>query len=453
MVMSVVLRSIDTLLKWTGVALIASPLLWVALARIDVPLSAEAQAWRQPEPDEIAADQNAYYAIIGFYAEDAQADINRAGRQMLGEYLERLKIEPDLKEFKYRQERKIAGKPSELCSPLTGSCLQLAREHRDELERLTKDNAVLLQRYYSLHRYPHHRETAPSLLSSPLPAYPGAIHDLFLAQIALETRGEQTSALEALARDTDFWRMVLRDSRHLIGKMLATRYVLANLHLLSDILVSSPIRERDAALVAQMLRPLDDEDRDLTAAMRNEYRIAAAEWFQSYDRGVRQGLEKHSWVTRTIVLPFAFAAVRPNHTTNLLQERFAELARTARTGPSGNTAQIAPSKKRRFGDSPWDFLYNPLGKFFVYETPPEVSAYSARIGDLDGFVRLVTLQSQIRKNRIAASDVPAFLAASPDTLRDPYTGRPMNWNAEVRTLWFARKGGRKNEKGILEVRL
>lgn len=432
--MSAALRAIDRLLKWAGVLLIVSPLLWVVLARIDVPLSPEAQAWRQPEPDEVAPEQNAYYAFIGFYAQDPAADINGEGRRMLGEYLERLKSEPEMKEFRYRHERQIAGKPSELCNPLAGACLRRAQNHRAELARLTKDNAVLLQRYQSLYRYSHYRETAPPLLSSPLPGYPGPAHDLVLAQIAQDAVNRQTAALEALARDTDLWRMVLRESRHLIDKMIATRFVLANLHLLSEILASSPIRERDTALVERMLRPLDDEDHSLAAPLRNEYRLAAATFFQSYERGVREDMEKRAWFIRATALPFVSAAMRPNHTTNLLQERFAKLP-----------------DKRRFGESAWDFLYNPLGKYLVYETPPDLSMYSARLRDLDGFVRLVRLQWQIGNNRLAAEHVPAFLASSPQALRDPYTGQPMNWNAESRTLWFARKGGRKSDKDRLEV--
>jgi len=450
---SAVLRAIDALLKWAGILLIASPLLWLVLARIDVPLSAEAAAWLQPEPDDMPADQNAYYAFIGFYAEDADADINRFGRRMLEEYVERLRQEPDLKDFKYRQEVKITGKPAELCNPTKASCLKTARTHRVAVSRLAQDNALLLARYRSLYRYRHYRETGPMSFYSPLPVYPGVAHDLLLAEVAQGALERPTPALEALARDVEFWRMVLRETRHVIGKAIATRLLLADLHLLSDILASTPIRENDDAVVKRMLRPLDAEDRSLAAAMRNEYRTVAASWPQLLHDSVGKGLEKHSALVRATVLSFASTAYRPNHTANLLHEHVAEALRAERSRAESPIAEAAAPERRRFGASVLDFLYNPAGKYFVFEAPPDMTAYSARVRDLDGFVRLVTLQWTLRKNRTAAAGVPAFLASSTAALRDPFTGQPMNWDAGTKTLWFSRKGGRKEEKDRLEVRL
>src|SRR6266852_1960473 len=102
-----------------------------------------------------------------------------------------------------------------------------------------------------------------------------------------------------------------------------------------------------------MLRPLDDEDRSLDAAIRREYRAATTGWARAYEDSIQEGLKKHSRLTKAIVLPFASTAFRPNHTANLTREYFAELPRSDPASLNDGDWQAPLSKKRRFGESAW----------------------------------------------------------------------------------------------------
>jgi hypothetical protein len=436
---------IGRLLTWGVVLVLTLPILWLVCARIDVPLSPEAKAWDRPEREEIPPEANAYYAIIGFYAQDPSADINRVGQSMQAEYLQRLQAEPNLEEYKYRQERPVLGKPNELCEPLRMSCLQTSTAASERVEQLERENSVLLRRYYSLYRYSQHRETEPPHFSAPLPSYVGSLHHLVLARIALQASGgQQTEALEGLARDTAFWRMVLGGSHHLVGKAVATHMVLDDEQELSDLLASSvSLNEESRALVEQMLHPLSDADRDLGPAMEREFRIFGDGAPIAFSNGLRQSkLARAPVIVRSIVTAFLSTAIRPNHTKNLLQKRLAALS----TGEK--------SRPHHFGDSFQDYVYNPLGKYFVYDlapTPSELSKYGDRLDDLDGLIRLVTVQWHIKKQGIHTADIPEFLRVVLPGSHGSHTGELIHWDAGRKILWLERRSARPGEKNAFAI--
>jgi Tfp pilus assembly protein PilP len=454
---SLLVRWLDKGVKWIGILLLVVPLLWLVLAQIDVPLNPQVKSWQQPEPEEVPPEQNAYYAIIGFYAAEPSADINQVGQNMLAQYLQRLRVEPNLEEFKYSQGRRTAGAPADLCDPVKAPCMRTTAHEPDRVAELERQNAILLQRYYSLYRYTHYRETAPAHYSGPLPKSVTPLHNLVLAKIAqTAAQGQRKEALEALARDTGFWRMVLHEGNRLLGKAIATRTLLENEHLLSEMLASAESAEEDGAVLESMLRPLDRQDNDLEPAIRYEYRIFASGWTTQFSAGLTEGLKKRSPVVRGAVRLLASAGLRPHQTTNLLWQQYEQLTQLDLASWTNESPPSGARKRRHFGDSPWDFVYNPIGKYFVYEVPPDVPAFSryrARLDDLEGFIRLVTLQRQIKKDRINAEAIPALLAASDVSLRDPYTGEPMHWDAQRGVLWFNRRGMREGDRIALEVQI
>jgi hypothetical protein len=451
---SLFLQALDRLCKWLGILLLAAPVWWLAVARIDVPLDAEARRWADVSATSISPEQNAYYAIIGFYAEDPAVDINQIGQRMFARYLERLRAKPALQEYKYAQERRVVVDPAELCSPAISSCLQTAVLRRDELQHGLEQNGVLLSRYYSLYNYTHYREIEPIAPSRPLASAPLQIHNLVLARIALQAaQGEPRAALNDLARDTEFWRMVLRDDGRLLGKLSSTRALRDNQLLLSEIIASAGTAEQQDPAIERMLRPLDAQDLDLGPAMSFECHSFAAQAGANFSSGLDEGAAKYPLVVRAAARWLVSTAYRPNHTANLFQQQCNKFERWGKTHWNGELP--APGVDwRYFGESVWDILYNPAGKLLVYdigEGPTTFASYRSRVSDLDGLVRLVTLQWLIKRGGVRPEDVPTLLRQAEPGRMNPYSGESMNWDSERGVLWFKRYGMNRHESDRQEI--
>ncbi len=56
--------------------------------------------------------------------------------------------------------------------------------------------------------------------------------------------------------------------------------------------------------------------------------------------------------------------------------------------------------------------------------------------DLDGLVRLVALHSEIVAKGVKDEDVPQFFTAADKRYANPWTEKPMQWDAKARQLYF-----------------
>ncbi|QNP49037.1 hypothetical protein [Diaphorobacter aerolatus] len=75
----------------------------------------------------------------------------------------------------------------------------------------------------------------------------------------------------------------------------------------------------------------------------------------------------------------------------------------------------------------------------LFDQPTESADYVQYIRrgiDVDGFRRLALLQLLAAQQRVADDGMPAWLAASPAALRNPYDGQPMPWDSASRSLSF-----------------
>ncbi len=93
--------------------------------------------------------------------------------------------------------------------------------------------------------------------------------------------------------------------------------------------------------------------------------------------------------------------------------------------------------------APWRRMRNIAGSCIAAISAPIYPNYLQRVSDLDGYRRLVLLQSQAQRQAlagaIAATDMPAWLETSPSALRNPYTMQPMQWDPASNSLVFEGK--------------
>lgn len=418
---------------------------WLIAGRFDASPSIETQACQRPEPETIPAEENAYFALVGLHAADPAADINDVGRAMLAEYLETVRENPNLEEYKFPQELEVVGQPRQLCQPLVGSCLKTSLESAARIRQVEQDNALLLNRYYSLYSYSRFHEMAPAHGSSPLLSYGSTLHYLASARIALQaSEGQREMALEALARDTAFWRVILRDG-YILSKAVATRVLMGNVQQLSDILSSeAALSAEEQSYVDQILAPLSDTDRDLAPAIRREFCIYGNSVVPNFNNGVQESRVSRGTEGRwRPVGDFLLSGLlRPNHTMNLAQERATALL-------AGDTPE-----PRHFGDSWWDYAYNPAGKYLVYDFAPDAATFQSRrdrLNDLDGLLRLVSLQWMIKRESLRKEGIPAFLQANEVLAHNSATGQRIQWDETRSVLWLARLGARQGEQAVFEA--
>jgi hypothetical protein len=280
---------------------------------------------------------------------------------------------------------------------------------------------------------------APPHGSSPVVSYGSSLHSLVLARIALQAhQRQQARALEGLARDTAFWRMLLSDGS-LLSKSVGTGRMLSNVQQLSDILSHTTLSASEQVFVEQILQPLSAVEQDWSRAIRREYCIFGNGSIVAYNNGSRGRQSPYANGPAHRVMRLAF---RPNHTKNLVQERAEQVL-------AGDA-----HRSRHFGDSWWDYTYNPIGKYLVYEYMADASTfvpYRDRLKDLDGLLRLVRLQWEIRKQNVGAANVPAFLDANAAIANNRDTGHTVRWDAKRNVLWLARLAARQGEQNIFEA--
>ena len=80
-------------------------------------------------------------------------------------------------------------------------------------------------------------------------------------------------------------------------------------------------------------------------------------------------------------------------------------------------------------ESLWAHGYNPLGKILVAISRAAYDNYPPRVWDAAALQRLVRLSYQIRRERIDAAAIPAYLKQHPEWSTHPADGRPFLWDA------------------------
>lgn len=452
------MRYLDKFLKWLGFAMLLAPFVWYVTCQFDEALDPEVQAAltaESPEPE----GENGYYALVGMHAPAEVKDTHAYGRDLILQVRQALAADPDMSEpYKLpKQALDFRGDKALLCAPRKSACLPNVARTSAALDRALADNKLLLERYRALYRYTRFVETLPPHRSAPLPNYPYKAHELFLAAIARDAaRGRIVSALQALAADTNYWRMVLADARTLLTKMVAVARLDGDYRLLAEIIATKPLLPAEAELVHASLAPLSTAERSMIEPMRWEFRISG-DYAQLIKNSIREGIqgEDNSKKTplRTALVWLAEPLAQENATRNLVYRHHMAVAALATAPTREFDARRDTLAEQHAVKVDWHYLYNPLGKFMFHIGEPLWQPYIARLHDLDGYIHLVRLQLAVTQAKIAPPDVPAFLEKSGPLAADPYTGQLMEWDPEAKTLSFRARGARPKERPVLAVRV
>lgn len=424
--------------RWVLPILVGVVLGGGALMLQDEALSESAQRALAPYRLDLA-DDNAYLHLLGLAA-PAGSDSLAYARSWIETFLAARSVT----EIRRRQEAfdnrlALAGDKDALCAPNKSPCLPRAAEMAGVWRRSLADNAELRGRSAIMTALARFNEFyVPDSMASPLPEYKYATQAqlLELSEIALAVRdGQLDSALAALAARIAFDRRMLEGSHTLLGNMIASAMLRHDYRLLGEIVAAqrgrlAPWRARLLAMSTPL--PLDSCKAAMARGLAGEAHMLANFLHGLRDSAADESDSDSRWYGR---LPMTFG-FRANATANLVARRF-ERSRLRLDAfdplrlEAYKAAEVADNEE--FGGMVYSpgVIYNPIGKFMVAMNEQDMGSYLLRLTDTALISRAVRLQ--VLAALAGSNDIPSLLAGDP-ALFDPYTGRPLAWDARTGIL-------------------
>ncbi|HVN44907.1 MAG TPA: hypothetical protein VMT66_06600 [Steroidobacteraceae bacterium] len=394
----------------------------VLLNARDEALSSAARALLTAPPNRYSPADNIYVALQGFDAPPAESVV-AVGQARLEN--------PDATRGEEPQRLGFRGDIS-FIRPLETSVWDAAPQHEAQIGGLLAENRELLERYRDLLLLHGYYETAQPSVRVPAAAAPNEVRRLFLTQLALQMRAprrfERQLGLAELESDIQLWRRVLTGEGTLRWKMLAIANLQSDYLLLADLIADPDVQlaaggDYGAALVPQF----DAADFDLGRAFAAEFRIQVAT-LRAPDAGAYRGAA--SWSERLAGRATDYF-LKSNATVNLLARD--TLAWMAAAADPRSFQRLGSPTARNAGVASL-IGYNPLGTAMASELTQSYRRYPPRAWDLAALQRLVRLGYEIRRQRIAAAAIPAFLAAHPQWSTHPASGAAFLWDAHTSQL-------------------
>ncbi len=162
------------------------------------------------------------------------------------------------------------------------------------------------------------------------------------------------------------------------------------------------------------------------------------------------GMEQSIWSRLKRWSPERLITKR-NATINRIHSYYNELTRQAALPPQ----QYAQEQKRHASHNAESLkigipgLYNPTGEILAMMSVPQLSGYIEKGYNMEGLRRLALLKVLAHAERIPPERMQAFLDARAADLGDPYTGKPMTFDAKNIRIYFPTLSG----DGSLELYL
>jgi hypothetical protein len=441
-----------------AIVLIPTLGLWI-YNRFDETPTPAAQRWYAPATHTLADRDNAWLAMLGIGAADGDDPI-ALGRRWLDAHEARLArggLPPESEEEKALavpalpfDDKGADGEKFDLfCDGGTRDCIAWTREEAGNLARIEAANAVRMRRYESvLGLNGFEALDTPSIKD----LYPtiGADDALYRAIILRDfgIPSKRADALARLSRGAAFWQRADGAANSVTLKMLSS--VMLERYLRTFEAVFDHAGERDSGaidtLAGVVLEPMTPAQKDWQPALRNgtlafdfatrksvlanpvdAYRYCDAHCFKMWI--IAQFYEPHATQNLGAKLWDAILAVHQADPRNLdaLQKRVSELF-----------DEIFPLQESA-AETARRMAYNATGRVLVLQSLPAYADYMYRHHDVEGLRRLLQIKVMALKQHVRAADMPKFLEAQPQELRDVYSDNAFAWDAASHEMRFAVK--------------
>lgn len=438
---------------WLALLMLALIAAYVGINLVDEDLSPEAVAIMDTPAPDAPTEDNGYIYFLGMYAPEG-VSTRDWGIKVLEAY--RASDKPDFEEGEEwkaitAERPKVNG--DAWCNVLNEEKCQEKLNQSPELLQLLQKHATFLSRYREARDKPIFLETYLwSYLRARTPSLSrlGQGQKLSLLAItdALESGGVEW-ALAELGKEITFHRRILAGARWYSTKSSALTLLEHDLLFLSGLLRSNPgLFLSHKSKIAEMLQPLAPVETKLDASLENEARYIFAilpakfplRHFISFYSGNYRGDDLDSLI--------AWAGYRHRATANGLAKLYPLHRKLVDTQAVEFSRQIEDVKQSRsliLQKEKWH-LMNPTGYAImeVYEWYSQPLFF--RIHDLSGLLSLVALQTQLHGIAGTTDAVTSLLSGEMGKrYADPYTNKPMQYDATAGTLSFEPRGDRMRE--------
>lgn len=414
----------------------------VALNWNDRPPSAAVRRFEEivAQRPAVSADDNAVVYIMGFGAPTEGDPVEAGARRM--QWLESFddSTAPDSDPLHAGLSFQAVGSP--VVAHLGNACGQEADRLQcaSVFESIVRDwqpsdmDALALRRYEALLTRRAWRDVVPMDVTAPLPAYGNVTHAqrlylLRLGQWAAQGRMDDVRA--GLESDLDFWRTAVPAADSLIGQMIAVAALRQHFALANLVLRGLTPEQAVRAVPADWRREFSPAERSMKRVMAGE--MAFWKEVMAYTR--RQ--QEAEAATPTLVEKWTSRLTDPlfkiQDTANGIADRRMRLCEDFE----------APMNQYLRLENAWDeapakdgmTLYNPVGQMILrIEDGSTYVGYVLRTASVEGVRRAALLAFQLHANGVAPEAVGSLVAQS--DLRDPYTEKPFEWNAERHSVTF-----------------
>ncbi len=421
----------------------------VAINALDERLAPDAQALMAPVPQSAVSDANGYVEFLGFDAPEGQTT-REFGMEKLQAY--RAQETPGAPKFTDAKVTIVPGGTTKLldqdaawCRPEIADCL--ARSAADAmLPALLKKYAKGLERYRAIRDKPEYSQLyIPARSGSGSPSF-GALtygHLVSLLDVAQKLNaGQFDDAVAELEKEMAFHFRAAVGARNMVDQLVAGAMLARDALFISEVFrtrrdAMAPYRAR----IAAMLDSPSPRAFSITEALRNETRLQISfasdpDWTME-DRERELLMEKKTSTWWVLLRKFAY---RPNATANLIAEDYRFKEGVTKAPATAFDAAEADEKARvNLKAVPgWDWIVNPAGKIHA---PSDISHYVARMHDTAALLKLVSLQLALYEKAPSADAVATVLAGKTGkAFANPYTGKPMDFDAKSNTLFFVPRG-------------
>lgn len=411
------------------------------------------QAAHYTPPTEQSLQGNGYLILMGLDApvgSDAVEDAMALGRQRLEREIERRRWVEVHGDQQDGMPPAIAAEsasedvlPTWLRCPIgEPDCFAWFAKRGDEVLALRKTHHALLQRVTAAAIAPQFSNPAPFYLLAEFPPYARLVraHELWLAQASLEwMRGQPRQAMDIVRQAVQVRSRLASSSNSLIASMIALAMQHRELRWFSDAITHGKLQTPPSVLKEVELL-LATPPSSLHQALQGEMHFVASVLYSLKDPGLFTGPwgEPSAWLQRPLNRASNWAFL-PKQTLNL-SIGYLQQIQAISSLPAHHVEAAFSNAMHQWDEdkacSPWKHLRNAAGLCMAATGMPSYLGYMQRIADMDGYRRLVLLQRRAAAQQISLADMPAWLAQSPQELRNPYTLQPMQWDAADSSLVF-----------------
>jgi len=320
----------------------------------------------------------------------------------------------------------------ETCRQGSRDCRELLQRNADAIDQWLASEGWLLDRYAKLIALTQWRETIPTDMRAPFPAYQHALNGQWLLLMTAwqhAVNGEAAAARDLLQKDQVFWRMVSRSSDTLISKMIATVAIERNFLIGNLVLRELQVRGEDSTPPVVWRLPFSREDWSMKRTFAGEWHFMRAALNAP---GEALAEQKPSFVTRATDR-LGRPLLRKQATQNVHAANLVNISEVLDVGISDLPRAM---KALRVPTREWmpDF-YNPIGIMLIRVGKDAYAPYPPRVSDLEGVRRAVLLASELRPDVCACTaEMEKRIDAS--TLKNPYSDDAFAWDNESRGIVF-----------------